>query len=159
MRTLCQRLGLAGLAAQYLLDHCLAPLADLAARLYVAQVFFNAGLSKLTDWDSTLFLFREEYHVPLLPPALAAVAGTGGELLFPLLLAAGLTGRLAALGLSAVNIMAVVAYWHVLGTPEQAAGLNQHLLWGLLLAMLAAHGPGRLSLDALCRRRWAGWPV
>ena len=32
----------------------LQPLAQLAARLYVAQVFFSAGLSKLRDWDTTL---------------------------------------------------------------------------------------------------------
>ena len=64
----------------------------LAARLYVAQVFFSAGLTKLRDWDTTLALFADEYHVPLLPPAVAAVAGTAGELVLPLLLALGLGG-------------------------------------------------------------------
>jgi putative oxidoreductase len=46
----------------------LQPLALLAARLYVAQVFFLSGLTKLRDWDTTLALFADEYHVPLLPP-------------------------------------------------------------------------------------------
>jgi len=54
----------------------LAPVADLAARLYVAQVFFASGWNKIQDWDSTLYLFREEYQVPLLPPDVAAAMGT-----------------------------------------------------------------------------------
>lgn len=144
----------AGRTASRLLDAWFQPLADLAARLYLAQVFFASGLTKIQDWDTTLLLFTEEYHVPLLPPPLAAAAGAFGELFFPVLLALGLAGRLGALGLSLVNLMAVVSYWHVLGTPEQAAGLTQHLLWGLMLALLVGHGPGRLSLDALIGRRW-----
>lgn len=39
----------------------LQPLAQLAARLYLAQVFFLAGLTKLRDWESTLLLFEHEY--------------------------------------------------------------------------------------------------
>ena len=57
------------------------PLAQLAARLYVAQVFFASGLTKLRDWETTLALFADEYAVPLLPPAVAALLGTAGELL------------------------------------------------------------------------------
>lgn len=48
------------------------PLLLLALRLFIASVFFKAGLTKIEDWDTTLFLFTEEYSVPLLPPALAA---------------------------------------------------------------------------------------
>lgn len=159
MPTLPERALHAVQCANTLLARHLAPLADLAARLYLAQVFFRAGLSKLQDWDTTLFLFSEEYRVPLLPPPLAAVAGTAGELIFPILLALGLFGRLGALGLFLVNIMAVVSYWHVLGTPEQAAGLTHHLVWGLLLAMLATHGAGKWSVDTLLQRRFKAWPV
>lgn len=159
MPTLPERALHAAQCAIALLERYLAPLADLAARLYLAQVFFRAGLSKLQDWDTTLFLFSEEYRVPLLPPPLAAVAGTAGELIFPTLLALGLFGRLGALGLFLVNIMAVVSYWHVLGTPEQAAGLTHHLVWGLLLGMLATHGAGKWSVDTLLQRRFKAWPV
>ena len=53
---------------------------DLAIRLYIADVFFAAGLTKIRDWDSTQALFREEYHVPLLPPDVAAMLGAFGEL-------------------------------------------------------------------------------
>jgi putative oxidoreductase len=46
----------------------LQPAAQLAARWYVASVFFASGLTKLRDWDSTLALFSDEYQVPLLSP-------------------------------------------------------------------------------------------
>ncbi|MEP7245025.1 MAG: DoxX family protein, partial [Gammaproteobacteria bacterium] len=71
------------------------PLALLAARIYVTRVFWKSGWIKFTSWGSTLDLFRDEYHVPLLPPDVAAVAGTFGELFFPALLILGLFGRLA----------------------------------------------------------------
>lgn len=130
----------------------LQPLLALGLRAYVGWQFFISGLAKIRDWDSTLFLFQEEYRVPLLPPDTAAVAGTAGELLFPLLLWLGLATRLAALGLSAVNVMAVVAYAHVLLGPGFEGALGQHLLWGLMLAVTMIYGPGRLSLDVL----WLG---
>lgn len=125
----------------------------LAIRLYVPWQFFKSGLVKLENWDSTLYLFREEYHVPLLPPVLAAVTGAAGEIVFPILLAAGLLTRYAALGLSAVNVMAVVSYAHVLQSEGFEAALGQHYLWGSLLAVLAVFGPGRWSLDEFLRRR------
>lgn len=118
------------------------PLAVLLARLYVAQVFFWAGLTKLRDWETTLLLFADEYKVPLLPPAVAAVMGTAGELALPVLLALGLLGRFGAQGLSVVNAVAVVS----LGDIAPAA-LQQHILWGTLLAGVAIQGPGRWSLD------------
>ncbi len=122
--------------------HVLQPLAALLARLYVAQVFFLAGLTKLRDWETTLFLFTDEYKVPLLPPAVAAVLGTGGELVLPVLLALGLCGRLGALGLSVVNVVAVVSLSEI-----APAALQQHILWGALLAGVAIYGPGPWSLD------------
>lgn len=131
--------------------HVLADLLDLGIRLYVAKVFFLAGLTKIRNWDSTLLLFQEEYDVPVLPPEIAAVLGTFGELVFPVLLALGLAARLGALGLSVVNLMAVVSYWSFLQNAE--AALFQHVMWGVLLLVTLLHGPGRISLDALiCRR-------
>ncbi len=118
------------------------PLAQLAARLYVAQVFFLSGLTKLRDWDITLALFADEYQVPLLPPDVAAVAGTAGELLLPVLLALGLAGRFAALGLSVVNAVAVLRLAEI-----AAPALQQHVFWGSLLIGLLLWGPGRWSLD------------
>ena len=126
----------------------LSPLLLLGLRLWVPWQFFKAGLVKVSDWQSTLWLFEEEYHVPLLPPAIAAAAGTAGELVFPVLLAAGLATRWAALGLSLVNVMAVVAYAHVVLGEGFEAALGQHWLWGTVLAVLFTFGPGRWSVDA-----------
>jgi len=129
----------------------LAPPLLLAIRVYVAWQFLKSGWLKVTDWDTTLFLFQEEYRVPLIAPAVAAVLGTAGEIVFPLLLIAGLLARYAALGLFAVNALAVVSYAHVLlGTGFEAA-LGQHYLWGLMLLILVVFGPGRLSADDMAR--------
>ena len=129
----------------------LQPLALLAARLYVAQVFFMSGLTKLRSWDTTLALFADEYHVPLLPPELAAFMGTAGEIGLPVLLVLGLGGRFAALGLFVVNAVAVVSLSEI--TP---AALQQHQFWGSLLLGLLLWGPGRWSADGWISRRWAG---
>jgi len=116
-------------------------------RFWVSWEFLKSGWLKLTNWDSTLFLFHQEYQVPLLPPDLAAVAGTAGELVFPVLLIAGLGGRIAALGLSGVNALAVISYAHVLLSEGFEAALGQHYLWGFALIVLAVFGPGSLSAD------------
>lgn len=126
---------------------------DLAIRVYMADVFFRSGLVKIRNWDGTLYLFENEYRVPLLPTELAAWLGTFGELFFPPLLALGLAARFAALSLSVVNVMAVVAFWHVLG--ENQAALMSHFYWALLLLVTACHGPGMLSVDHWLRRRYA----
>ena len=99
----------------------LQPLAQLLARLYVARAFFLSGLTKLRDWDTTLALFQDEYHVPLLPPDVAAVMGTFGETALPVLLALGLAGRFAAAGLSVVNVIAVLSLAEI-----APAALQQH---------------------------------
>lgn len=129
------------------------PLAQVAARLYVAQVFFLSGLTKLRDWNITLALFQDEYHVPLLPPAAAAVAGTAGELVLPVLLALGLAGRFAAAGLSVVNVVAVLSLAEI-----APAALQQHVFWGSLLVGLLLWGPGRWSLDHFVLVRQQGAP-
>ena len=90
------------------------PLAALAARIHVAQVFFLSGLTKLRDWETTV------------------------------LLALGLGGRFAALGLFVVNAVAVIALADI-----APAALQQHIFWGALLAGLAIYGPGTWSLDRL----------
>lgn len=129
----------------------LAPVFDLAIRLYVAQVFIRSGLTKIQSWDSTLSLFENEYSVPLLPPDIAAWLGTAAELGLPPLLALGIGGRAVALALFVFNVVAATSY------PDlSAAGLKDHILWGALLAVTFFHGPGRLSIDHLLRRYLAG---
>ncbi|MBL8303993.1 MAG: DoxX family protein, partial [Ideonella sp.] len=108
----------------------------------VGGVFFRSGLTKLRDWDTTLALFQDEYQVPWLDPAVAAWAGTAGELVLPVLLVAGLGGRFAALGLTVVNIVAV------LSLPELSdAAWQGHLFWGSLLLAVVLWGPGAWSVD------------
>lgn len=129
----------------------LAPLLDFGIRLYVANVFFKSGLTKLQSWDTTLALFEHEYRVPLLSPEFAAWLGTATELTFPVLLAVGLAGRFSALVLFLFNIVAVVSY------PDlNEAGMKDHWYWGILLAVTALHGPGKLSLDHWLHRARAG---
>lgn len=126
---------------------------SLAIRWYVGWQFFKAGLVKVGDWSSTLALFRDEYHVPLLPPEFAAIMGAFGELAFPALLFIGLLSRPAALALFAVNAMAVISYPQLFQF-ECPAAINDHFYWGALLLVLIAFGPGRLSLDAwLAKKR------
>jgi putative oxidoreductase len=138
-------IGLGGWAQRGLAT--LAPLADLGVRLFVAGVFFQSGLTKIANWDSTVSLFENEYAVPLLSPEVAAFAGTGVELVFPVLLALGLGSRFAAFVLSVFNVVAVLSY------PDLgAAGLRDHQTWGLLLLVTLLHGPGALSLDRLLGR-------
>lgn len=137
----------------------LQPAALLLARLYVAEVFFRAGLTKLADWDTTLALFIDEYHVPWLDPTLAAWLGTGAELALPVLLVAGLVGRFAAAGLFVLNAVAVTSLADI-----APAAFQQHLFWGSLLTMLLLWGPGRWSLDRVAmpwlrRRLLAGQAV
>ncbi len=127
-------------------------LALLAARLYIAKVFWSSGWIKFTNWPSTLDLFESEYHVPVLPPHVAAVAGTFGELFFPTLLVLGLFGRIGALGTFFVNAMAVISYSHVLLSDGFQAALGDHILWGTLLAGLTVFGPGKVSVDAWLER-------
>jgi putative oxidoreductase len=130
----------------------LQPLLLLAARLYVAQIFFRAGLLKIADWSSTLALFHDTYKVPVLSPDLAAYAGTFGELVFPVLVALGLAGRAGAAGLFVVNVMAVASYLDLFGF-ECPAGINAHYTWGSILMALVVFGPGRISVDALILQR------
>lgn len=141
--TLFQRGHALWSAVTHLLDLA-QPLAALAARVYLAQAFFLSGLTKIRDWETTLLLFTEEYKVPLLSPQLAAISGTAGELVLPVLLLIGLAGRFSALGLSVVNVVAVVSLAEI-----APAALQQHITWGVLLAALAVYGVGKWSVDAL----------
>jgi putative oxidoreductase len=138
---LTQRIGRLYAGFATLLDR-LQPLAAFAMRFYVGKAFFLSGLTKLRSWDSTLALFQNEYKVPVLSPALAALSGTAAELALPVLLVAGLGTRAAALALFVFNIVAAISYPDI-----SAAGIKDHVLWGTLLALIAVYGPGKLSLD------------
>ncbi len=130
--------------------NALQPTAQLLARWFIAGVFFRSGLTKIADWETTVALFTDEYHVPLLSPHIAAALGTSAELALPALILLGLGGRFAAAGLSILNIVAVISV-------EDMAipALQQHIFWGSVLAGLLLWGPGRWSVDQLLWPRLA----
>jgi len=130
------------------LPEYLAPLMDLGLRLYLANVFFKSGWTKIQSWDSTLYLFNDVYHVPLLPPAMAATMAASAELGLSVLLVLGLFGRFAASGLFILNIVAVISYADL-----SEAGLNQHLSWGILLGVLLILSRGNWSIDLWLEKR------
>lgn len=136
-------------------DLILKPVTLLAFRLWVAQVFFASGLTKIKSWSSTLYLFQDEYHVPLLPPELAAYLGTATELALPVLLTLGLLTRPAALVLFVFNIVAVISYPY-LHTVAGAGGFWQHFFWGSMIWSIFVFGPGALSVDYGLARYWRG---
>lgn len=115
----------------------------LAARLAPAAVFWLSGRTKvegLTLKPSTLFLFENEYALPLLPPELAARLATLAEHLFPVLLLLGLFSRASALALllmtATIQIFVYPSAWPT------------HGLWTACLLLVIARGPGAWSLDA-----------
>ena len=114
----------------------------LAFRLYVARVFFMSGLTKIHDWSVTVALFSDEYHVPVLPPGIAALMGTATEVSMPVLLAFGLATRFGAFVLFFFNIVAVVSYASL---PD--ISVKDHQLWGVLILVVLVFGPGKISLD------------
>ncbi|NDY90323.1 DoxX family protein [Ideonella livida] len=137
----------------------------LLARFALAATFWLSGQTKVSglvinlvsgEWvlgwprlsDSAVALFADEYRLPLLPPAVAAVLAATAEHVLPVLLLLGLGTRLAALGL-----LGMTAVIQLLVYPGAYA---THGTWAAGLLWLMALGPGRLSLDHLLARRWAG---
>ncbi|MEJ6079315.1 DoxX family protein [Vibrio sp. 1-Bac 57] len=134
-------------SVQALLQY-IQPLVLLAARLWVASVFFKSGYLKFTTWDSTLYLFEEEYQVPIIPWELAAYLGTAAELILPVFLVLGLLTRPMAAILFVFNIVAVISYpviWE--------GGFFDHQFWGALILMNVMWGAGNISLDYLLKKK------
>jgi putative oxidoreductase len=126
------------------------PLFALALRIHVGHVFFASGLIKLSSWSSTVALFANEYHVPVLPPYVAAILGTAAELGLPVLLVLGLGTRFTAVAMFVFNIVAATSY------PDLSpAGLKDHMLWGALLMVTFFYGPGKIAVDHWLKQRFA----
>ena len=130
---------------------CGAPVGDLLLRLWIANVFWKAGLSKISNVDTTLYLFQHEYAVPIIPYELAAYMAIAAELTLPILLAFGIAGRISAGALFLFNAMAVISY-----PTLNAAGIVQHQVWGIMLLVLTLRGPGRISIDYFIRKKFLG---
>jgi putative oxidoreductase len=116
----------------------------LIARAATFSVFFRSGLQKLSDWNATLMLFETEYHVPILPPHVAAYMAAGMELGLSTLVLLGLFTRLSALGL-----LGMVAVIQLFVYPQ---AWPDHIQWLGFMGFVICRGPGAVSLDALLGR-------
>ena len=127
-------------AATWLTPHSLLALVN---RVAVAGIFWLSARTKVEGWftvsDSAYALFREEYRLPLLPPALAAQMATVAEHVFPLLLVLGLFTRLSALALLGMTLVIQVLVY-----PD---AWPTHLSWAGLMLYLVGRGAGHVSLD------------
>ncbi len=121
----------------------LFPLLVLFMRCWMARIFWYSGLTKISSWQSTVYLFEYEYAVPIIPPELAAAMATATELSAPIFLLLGLMTRLAAIPMLVMT--AVIQFTYL--------DLVVHLYWALLLGTIILYGPGKYSIDhLLCRR-------
>jgi putative oxidoreductase len=115
----------------------------LVQRLGVASVFFLSGRTKVsgifTLTDGTFELFRTDYRLPLIPPTVAAYAGTISEHVFPILLVLGLLTRLSAAALLGMTLVIEIFVY-----PD---AWPTHLSWAGLMLPLIACGGGKFSLD------------
>lgn len=124
------------------LEKYVAPLVLLILRLMVANVFLKSGLTKISNFEATIFLFENEYLVPFLNPVFAAYSATFFELTCAALLILGLATRLACLPLIA---MTLVIQFSVIQNPE-------HFYWLALLTTIFTFGPSCFSLDRLIKK-------
>jgi len=117
-------------------------------RLAVATVFWNSAMAKLANWESALYLFQEDYNVPLIPPEpAAAYLAVSIELAAPVLLMGLATRPVALVLLGMTTVIQVFVY--PLAWPT-------HIQWAAMLLVLLTRGPGKLSIDWLIRRRVLG---
>lgn len=142
------RRAFAGIA---LLERIPHDLIALIARLSIAGVFWQSGQTKLDGWrvsDSAIYLFENEYRLPLVDPWLAAHLAAMAEHLFPVLLVIGLASRLSALALLAMTLVIEIFVY-----PD---AWPTHGTWAACLLIIITHGPGRLSLDHVIARSFKG---
>jgi putative oxidoreductase len=130
------------------LGHIPNDLIALVARLSIAGVFWRSGETKLDGWsvsDSAVYLFENEYRLPLIDPWLAAHLAAFAEHVFPVLLVVGLASRFSALALLAMTLVIEIFVY-----PD---AWPTHGTWAACLLFIAARGPGLSSIDALIARR------
>ena len=114
----------------------------LAARVFPAAVFWQSGQTKLDGWrvsDNAIYLFREEYKLPVIDPAVAAHLAAFAEHLFPILLILGFATRFSALALLIMTLVIQVFVY--------PGAWPTHGTWIACFLILIARGAGAWSLD------------
>jgi len=120
---------------------------DLFFRMFIFKDMFLSGWLKFQNylnghWETTVYLFRHEYKVPLLSPEVAAILGTFNELVFSSLLLIGLLSRISALALLSMAVVIALTYDFK----------SDVLIWLILLSSLFIKGPGKISLDYMIEK-------
>jgi len=113
-------------------------LIPLLLRCWIAVIFFKSGLTKISNWDQTLFLFEYEYQVPLLSSNIAALLGTAAEIICPILIILGVFTRLTILPLF---IMTAIIELFIISHSD-------HLYWLVMMLSVISFGAGKISLDS-----------
>lgn len=119
-------------------------LPNLIIRLYLAEIFFNSGMSKIDDWNGTLFLFQYEYNVPVINYAVAAYLVLFMELVGSALLATGFGTRLISLAMFIMVLIMNISY----------VESSENYYWMLLFSMLFVYGGDKLSVDYWLKNKW-----
>lgn len=134
----------------------LMPASVLVMRLWLADIFWKSGLTKIyTDTafgfipyfgvtDTTYFLFEEEYGMPF--PEVSAWASTLVELGAPILLLFGFGARFAAV---ALLIMTLTIHFTYIADPS-------HYMWMMFSAIILSYGAGKFSVDHWIRNKCNG---
>jgi putative oxidoreductase len=123
-------------------------LVALITRISIAAVFWQSGQTKLDGWQisaSAIELFRNEYKLPLLDPALGAHLAAIAEHVFPALLVLGLATRLSAFALLMMTLVIQIFVY-----PD---AWPTHGTWAACLLILITRGAGEISLDHLLGQR------
>jgi putative oxidoreductase len=137
-------------AVAAVLDRIPQSFISLAARIFPTAVFWMSGQTKVDGFhvtDNAIALFRDEYKLPLIDPALAANIAAFSEHFFPVLLVIGLASRLSALAL-----LGMTAVIEIFVYPD---AWPTHGVWATCFLVVIARGPGIISLDHLLLRRWS----
>jgi putative oxidoreductase len=113
----------------------------LVARIATFSVFFRAGTQKLSDWNTTLLLFQNEYHVPILPPHIAAHIALFNELVCSSLVLVGFLTR-AGVALLLAMVLVIQTFVYPMAWPD-------HIQWLAFMLILLARGAGPISVDAV----------
>lgn len=115
---------------------------QILARLTLATIFWRSGRTKVDGFaldPDAIFMFQEEFKLPIIPPVPAAYMATIAEHVFPVLLVLGLATRLSAAALLTMTLVIQIFVY-----PD---AYITHGLWAIGLLYLIKHGGGTLSLD------------